>query len=169
MNVLSSRGGSWDDRQLGCAKGARSGKANLSLKKVALSCGFFDGGHLSKSFRRLVGLSPGARQRSRFVVAPNTWKVRPLPKAIQSGKILPSKDHFVQRSHLYCSGSATDRGIATFGKRASLPLAIRGVASHTSFPNGSKLQRAITTMNEAHPCRVSFQGERSSTDRCPGL
>jgi AraC family transcriptional regulator len=38
---------------------------NLSLKEVALSCGFFDQGHLSKSFRRLVGLSPGAWQRSR--------------------------------------------------------------------------------------------------------
>jgi AraC-like DNA-binding protein len=40
-------------------------QSNLSLKEVALSCGFFDQGHLSKSFRRLVGLSPGAWQRSR--------------------------------------------------------------------------------------------------------
>jgi AraC-like DNA-binding protein len=40
-------------------------QSNLPLKEVALSCGFFDQGHLSKSFRRLVGLSPGAWQRSR--------------------------------------------------------------------------------------------------------
>jgi AraC-like DNA-binding protein len=38
---------------------------NLALKEVALSCGFFDQCHLSKTFRRLVGLSPGAWQRSR--------------------------------------------------------------------------------------------------------
>jgi AraC family transcriptional regulator len=35
----------------------------LSLKEIALSCGFFDQGHLSKAFRRIVGLSPGAWQR----------------------------------------------------------------------------------------------------------
>jgi AraC-like DNA-binding protein len=40
-------------------------ESNLALKEIALNCGFFDQGHLSKSFRRLVGLSPGAWQRSR--------------------------------------------------------------------------------------------------------
>jgi AraC-like DNA-binding protein len=39
-------------------------QSKLSLKEIALSCGFFDQGHLSKSFRRLVGLSPAAWQRS---------------------------------------------------------------------------------------------------------
>jgi AraC family transcriptional regulator len=39
--------------------------SSLPLKVVALSCGFFDQGHLSKTFRRLVGLSPGAWQKSR--------------------------------------------------------------------------------------------------------
>jgi AraC-like DNA-binding protein len=40
-------------------------QSDLPLKEVALRCGFFDQGHLSKSFRRLVGLSPAAWQRSR--------------------------------------------------------------------------------------------------------
>jgi malate dehydrogenase (oxaloacetate-decarboxylating) len=36
---------------------------DLSLKEIALSCGFFDQGHLSKAFRRMAGLSPRAWQR----------------------------------------------------------------------------------------------------------
>jgi malate dehydrogenase (oxaloacetate-decarboxylating) len=38
-------------------------RGELGLKEIALSCGFFDQGHLSKAFRRAVGLSPGAWQR----------------------------------------------------------------------------------------------------------
>jgi malate dehydrogenase (oxaloacetate-decarboxylating) len=38
-------------------------RGELRLKEIALNCGFFDQGHLSKAFRRLVGLSPGAWQR----------------------------------------------------------------------------------------------------------
>jgi AraC family transcriptional regulator len=36
---------------------------DLSIKEIALNCGFFDQGHLSKAFRRIVGFSPGAWQR----------------------------------------------------------------------------------------------------------
>jgi malate dehydrogenase (oxaloacetate-decarboxylating) len=38
-------------------------QGDLSLKEIALRCGFFDQGHLSKAFRRIVGVSPGTWQR----------------------------------------------------------------------------------------------------------
>jgi AraC family transcriptional regulator len=43
-------------------------QTNVSLAQIATECGLVDQAHLSKSFRRFVGESPGAWRRARAIV-----------------------------------------------------------------------------------------------------
>ena len=55
-------------RRVECAQGLML-QTNSSLAQIAIECGLSDQAHLSKSFRRFVGESPGAWRRARTAPA----------------------------------------------------------------------------------------------------
>jgi AraC family transcriptional regulator len=42
-------------------------RSDVSLAQIAIDCGFADQAHFNKSFRRILGESPGAWRRARAV------------------------------------------------------------------------------------------------------
>jgi transcriptional regulator GlxA family with amidase domain len=71
-------------RRIERAKGSMV-QTNLPLAQIAIDCGLADQPHLNKSFRRLVGQSPGAWRRARAVAPASNDLLDIMARADEAG------------------------------------------------------------------------------------